>query len=179
MSKLYIGGLLGAFIFCFFSVYRWATPTGPVFLNAEQIMPELASMRAANAEIGARDQAWREELRRSGDSLKSLVDSMSRLYASAGAAQRAQFKAELDLLNMESNVARHKGILATTAFSAQRTKAALEESNRLIQQFARGRNYTLVLGTAPGVVLYGAGGRADVSKAFIEYAHNTEVKNAK
>lgn len=85
------------------------------------------------------------------DSLAVIMDSVA----------EHKYLAELELLNLESNVYRHQMIDKTSRRANEILKTSLDSFNLVVARFAKQENIPVLFGASSNFIVYGAGSQAD------------------
>ncbi len=131
------------------------------FIETDVVLEKYSPMVAANESIKLKDQLINEKMKVYEDSLSRLIDSLS--------IRRGNEESLLSLLNLESNVQRHKMIDSTSKVASDLMKNAVESFNAIAAEFCKKNNIHLLFGTTGNFIVYGSHKKADLTEKFIKY----------
>ena len=95
------------------------------------------------------------------DSLSKILDSLSK--------GKLDERNLLELLNMESNVARHKMLDSARQVAGAEIQNVYEQFNSVVASFGQQHGFEILFGTASNFVVYGAKGKADKTRDLLRY----------
>jgi hypothetical protein len=98
------------------------------------------------------------------DSLAKIMDSLS--------VRRVAEEELLELLNLESNVFRHKQIDSINVFALSAMKTALDSFDSEIARFCKKAEINVLFGSNANTIIYGTNTKSDLTLAFLEYMEN-------
>ena len=75
----------------------------------------------------------------------------------------------IDLMNLESNIFRHKKIDSISTASRTEVDNALNSFNERIKFFGQKRDIPVLFGSNDNSVVYGTGSKADLTNELIEF----------
>lgn len=159
MKKITIFSFLLSFAFLALAFQRPLSSKGPFFVDTSLVLPFFQPMVEGNRVIEEQDRFLKTQMKQYEDSLAVLMDSVA----------EHKYLAELELLNLESNVYRHQMITKTSKQAGDILAAAIDSFNLVISEFAQSENIPILFGAQSNFIVYGAGLKADVSTKMQEF----------
>ena len=136
-------------------------PSGPYFLDSTQALSADPDMLAVNEKIAVQDGILKKNERAYDDSIARLLDSLS--------VRRGDEEILVDLMNLESNVYRHKKIDSIAALSRTELETALGQFNEKAARFCQKNDVQVLFASSNNTVVYGTGGKADKTDELVKY----------
>ena len=136
-------------------------PSGPFFIDSERSLSADPGMLAVNEKIALQDEILKKNERAYDDSIALLLDSLS--------VRRGNEETLIELMNLESNVYRHKKIDSIAALSRTELENALGLFNGKAAQFCRKNGIQVLFASSNNTVVYGTGGKADRTDGLVKY----------
>ena len=134
---------------------------GPFFIESTKVLEADAEMQAINQKIALQDELLKKQEQVYNDSIAKLLDTL--------AVRRGDEEKLIDLMNMESNIFRHKMIDSISTASKKKKKKALESFNEKAKTFSQKNGVKVLFGSGSNFVVYGTGTKADLSNKMIEF----------
>ncbi len=134
---------------------------GPFFIESSKVLESDAGMRAINQKIALQDEMLKKEELVFNDSIAKLLDTL--------AVRRGDEEKLIDLMNLESNIFRHKKIDSISTASRTEVDNALNSFNERIKFFGQKRDIPVLFGSNDNSVVYGTGSKADLTNELIEF----------
>ena len=134
---------------------------GPFFIESTKVLEADAEMLAINQKIALLDELLKKQEQVYNDSIAKLLDTL--------AVRRGDEEKLIDLMNMESNIFRHKMIDSISTASHDEVKKALESFNEKAKTFSQKNGVKVLFGSGSNFVVYGTGTKADLSNKMIEF----------
>lgn len=157
--------LISAVVFVICTVfYANSQNNGPYFLNTEQVLLEYEPLKIVNEQIAHKNTLLESKMRTFEDSLAKIMDSLS--------VRRGAEEELLELLNLESNVFRHKQIDSVNAFALSAMKTALDSFDSEIARFCKKEKINVLFGSNANTVIYGTNTKSDITLAFLKFMEN-------
>lgn len=133
----------------------------PFFVDTSLALSRYEPMLSANQTIGTMDDFVRKRMNFFDDSLSKILDSLSK--------GKLDERNLLELLNMESNVARHKMHDSARQVAGAKIQNVYEQFNSVVASFGQQHGFEILFGTASNFVVYGAKGKADKTRDLLRY----------
>lgn len=166
-SNVFALGLSTAF--CVLAVFFYHQQQEPfAFIDSEQVLANYEPLLWANESVRNKDNEIEQKMKVFEDSLARLMDTLS--------IRRGEEENLLNLLNLESNVQRHKLIDSTSIYAQSELEKSIGMFNKLAADYCKKNNLHLLFSTSNNTIVYGTGSKVDVSDKFIKFM---EDKNAK
>lgn len=134
---------------------------GPFFIESSKVLEADVEMQAINQKIALQDDLLKKQEQVYNDSIAKLLDTLS--------VRRGDEEKLIDLMNMESNIFRHKMIDSISTASHDEVKKALESFNEKAKAFSQKNGVKVLFGSGSNFVVYGTGTKADLSNKMIEF----------
>ncbi|PWJ61118.1 MULTISPECIES: OmpH family outer membrane protein [unclassified Fibrobacter] len=138
------------------------------FIDSDQVLAKYEPLLLANDAVRVRDQEIENKMKVYEDSLARLMDSLS--------VRRGEEEELLNLLNLESNIQRHKLVDSTSIYAQNELKTSIDMFNKMAAKYCKKNKLHLLFSTSNNTIVFGTGSKADVSNSFIKFM---EGKNAK
>lgn len=135
--------------------------TGPFFIESSKALEADAQMVAINQKIALQDEILKKQEQVFNDSIAKLLDTLS--------VRRGEEEKLIDLMNLESNIFRHKMIDSISTASHDEVKKALESFNEKAKIFSQKNGIGVLFGSGSNFVVYGTGTKADVTNKLVEF----------
>lgn len=160
--KLAIASLGTSAFFAVFAVNTFSRVSdGPCFIDTSKALSQYAPLLGANHAIGQMEENVKERMRVFDDSISVVINSIE--------TRDLAKESRLELLNMESNVARHKMLDSIKTIAEQEIKASYVKFDAAVAGFCRKHGIGTLFGTASNTIVYGADGRADKTGNFVRF----------
>ena len=144
------------------SLFVWVNKqTGPFFIDSNAALAVDVEMQTVNKKIALQDKNLKKEEQIFNDSIAKLLDSL--------AVRRGDEEKLIDLMNMESNIFRHKKIDSIATASRIEIDNALKSFNERIKIFSQKNSIPVLFGSNDNSVVYGTGTKADLTNELIEF----------
>ena len=134
---------------------------GPFFIESSKALEANAQMVAINQKIALQDEILKKQEQVFNDSIAKLLDTLS--------VRRGEEEKLIDLMNLESNIFRHKMIGSISTVSRDEVKKALESFNGKAKAFSQKNGISVLFGSGSNFVVYGTGTKADVTNKLVEF----------
>ncbi|MCF0216373.1 MAG: hypothetical protein HUK21_07865 [Fibrobacteraceae bacterium] len=138
------------------------------FIDSEQVLAKYEPLVLANEALRLKEQVIEQKMKVFEDSLARLMDTLS--------VRRGEEENLLNLLNLESNVQRHKLIDSTSIFAQDELKKAVENFNKLAIEYCKNNKLHLLFSTSNNTIIYGSGSKTDASESFITFMEGQNEK---
>ena len=160
--KIIFASLLLSIIFVVLIVMTFGNNyRGLFFIDTSLALSRYEPMLSANQTIGTMDDFVRKRMNFFDDSLSKILDSLSK--------GKLDERNLLELLNMESNVARHKMLDSVRQVAGAEIQNVYEQFNSVVASFGQQHGLEILFGTASNFVVYGAKGKADKTRDLLRY----------
>jgi len=134
---------------------------GPYFVDTSLIKSRYEPLHAVDVSIGQMEADVQKGMARFDDSLSKLMDSLANGNRKDGEL--------LELLNMESNVARHKMLDSVRIIADMKIREAYGYLDRDIAGYCKRYGVEVLFGTASNTIVYGSGGKSDLTPGLLRY----------
>ena len=134
---------------------------GPFFIESSKVLESDLEMQAINQKIAQQDELLKKEEQVFNDSIAKLLDTL--------AVRRGDEEKLIDLMNLESNIFRHKKIDSISTASRAEVDNALKSFNERVKSFSQKKGIPVLFGSNDNAVVYGTGSKADLTKELIEF----------
>ena len=135
--------------------------SGPYFIDTDAALASDSEMQMINQRIALQDEILKKEEKVFNDSIAKLLDSLT--------VRRGEEEKLIDLMNMESNIFRHKKIDSIATASHVEVEKAINSFNERIKIFGQEKNISVLFGSNNNTVVYGSGTKADLTKELINF----------
>jgi Skp family chaperone for outer membrane proteins len=135
--------------------------SGPFFIESSKALEADAQMVAINQKIALQDEILKKQEQVFNDSITKLLDTLS--------VRRGEEEKLIDLMNLESNIFRHKMIDSISTASHDEVNKALESFNEKAKAFSQKNGIGVLFGSGSNFVVYGTGTKADVTNKLVEF----------
>ena len=135
--------------------------SGPYFIDTDATLATDSEMQVINQKISLQDEILKKEEQVFNDSIAKLLDSL--------AVRRGDEEKLIDLMNLESNVFRHKKIDSIATASHVEIEKAINSFNERIKIFGQEKNISVLFGSNNNTVVYGSGSKADLTKELNKF----------
>lgn len=159
MGKLLVGSFLLSILLCCMVIQQPLHGSGPYFIETDRVLSVYKPLIDANMQVKVKDQVWRDQIKVYEDSLVSLLDSVS----------EHKRLADLELLNLETNVLRHNMVDSTSRLASKVLALAIDSFNVVTANYANMRCFDILFGAVNNTIVFGTGTKADKTSDFIEY----------
>ena len=122
-------------------------------------------MQKLNQKIAMQDELLKKQEQVFNDSIAKLLDTLS--------VRRGDEEKLIDLMNLESNVFRHKMVDSISTASHAEVEMVMKSFNERAKAFSEDNGINVLFGTGENFVVYGTGTKADMSKKMIEFLGST------
>lgn len=139
--------------------------SGPFFVNANKVLESDVEMQKLNQKIAMQDELLKKQEQVFNDSIAKLLDTLS--------VRRGDEEKLIDLMNLESNVFRHKMVDSISIASHAEVEMVMQSFNERAKAFSKDNGIKVLFGTGNNFVVYGTGTKADMSKKMIEFLGST------
>lgn len=133
----------------------------PYFIDSAAVLEADAQMQNINQRIGLQDEILKKKEQSFTDSIIGLFDSTS--------TRDEKDEAFVELLNLESNVYRHKMIDSIGKASQLEVEGALKNFNEKVGEYCKRNGISILFGSSNNTVVYGTGTKADKTKELVKY----------
>lgn len=137
---------------------------GPFFIESNKVLEADAEMQIINKKIAMQDALLKKEEQVFNDSIAKLLDTL--------AMRRGDEEKLIDLMNLESNIFRHKKIDSIATASRIEVDKVLKSFNERIKIFSQEKGIPVLFGSNNNVVVYGSGTKADLTNELIKFIGN-------
>ena len=162
MNKLSLFAL--AFSLCFLG-YAVKKSDGdvcnPYFIDSSAVLEADAQMQSINQRIGLQDEILKKKEQAFTDSIIGLFDSTS--------TRNEKDEKIVELLNLESNVYKHKMIDSISNASQLEIAAVLKNFNGKVGEYCKKNGISILFGSNNNTIVYGTGTKADKTKELVKY----------
>jgi hypothetical protein len=134
---------------------------GPFFIDTSVVFARYEPLLMANGSIAQMENHVQKRMTRFDDSLSTVLDSL--------AAGNSDSQNLLELLNMESNVVRHKMLDSVRLAAETKTQDAYRQFDVSVASFCQSEGLKSLFGTASNFIVYGADGKADKTRTMLRY----------
>ena len=135
--------------------------SGPFFIDSNKVLESDAEMQNINQKIAMQDELLKKEEQVFNDSIAKMLDSLS--------VRHGDEEKLIDLMNLESNVFRHKKIDSIATASRAEVQNALQSFNEKAKTFSQKNGIKVLFGSGSNFVVYGTGSKADVTNKMIKF----------
>ena len=135
--------------------------SGPFFIESSKALEADAEMQAINQKIALQDEILKKQEQVFNDSIAKLLDTLS--------VRRGEEEKLIDLMNLESNIFRHKKIDSIATESHVEVEKAINSFNERIKVFGQEKNISVLFGSNNNTVIYGSGSKADLTNELINF----------
>lgn len=136
---------------------------GPFFIESTETLASFVPIQNLNQKVKVQDDAVKKMDQLLSDSLARLSDSLD--------AKDSRRIAIIELLNLESNVKRHKMIDSISVFSKKEMDEAMVLFNSKAALFCKKKNIPVLFSSNANTIVYGMNSKADITdelKFFLE-----------
>ena len=137
---------------------------GPFFIESNKVLEADAEMQIINKKIAMQDALFKKEEQVFNDSIAKLLDTL--------AVRRGDEEKLIDLMNLESNIFRHKKIDSIATATRIEVDKALNAFNERIKLFSQKKGFSVLFGTNDNSIVYGSGSKADLTNELIKFIGN-------
>ena len=134
---------------------------GPYFIDSNAVLAIDSEMQAVNKKIAIQDEILKKEEQAFNDSIAHLLDSL--------AIRRGNEESLIDLMNLESNIFRHKKIDSIATSSRVEIEKAISSFNERTKRFGLKKRISVLFGASNNTIVYGSGSKADLTKELIKF----------
>lgn len=138
--------------------------SGPYFIDSTIALGADAEMQAINQRIGVQDEILKKEEQAFNDSLMKLLDSLS--------VRRGEEESLMELVNLESNVFRHKKIDSISRASQVEIARSIEHFNSNVKIFCENAGIPVLFGSNNNTVVFGTGKKTDKTNELVTFLRN-------
>ena len=135
--------------------------SGPFFIETKKVLEADTEMQAINQKIALQDELLKKQEQVYNDSIAKLLDTL--------AVRRGDEEKLIDLMNMESNIFRHKMIDSISTALRVEVEKAMQSFNERAKVFSEKNSIKVLFGSGDNFVVYGTGTKADVSNKLVEF----------
>lgn len=135
--------------------------TGPFFIESSKALEADAQMVAINQKIALQDEILKKQEQVFNDSIAKLLDTLS--------VRRGEEEKLIELMNLESNIFRHKMIDSISTASHAEVEKAIQSFNERAKAFSKKNGIKVLFGSGDNFVVYGTGTKADVTNKLVEF----------
>lgn len=162
---LCIAALFFATVSFFFSMHVLTNKDlGPYFIDSNEALAADINMKLINQKIAIQDEILKKEEQAFNDSITKLLDTLS--------VRRGEEEKLIDLMNLESNVFRHKKIDSITKASQMEIEEALASFNNRAKIFCEQKKIPVLFGSSNNSIVYGSKKKADLTNDLIKFIGN-------
>ena len=137
---------------------------GPFFIESNKVLEADAEMQIINKKIAMQDALFKKEEQVFNDSIAKLLDTL--------AVRRGDEEKLIDLMNLESNIFRHKKIDSIATATRIEVDKALNAFNERIKLFSQKKGISVLFGTNDNSIVYGSGSKANLTNELIKFIGN-------
>ena len=137
---------------------------GPYFIDSAVALEADAEMQAVNQKIAAQDAILKKEEQVFNDSIMKLLDSLS--------IRRGEEESLMELVNLESNIFRHKKIDSIGKATHDEVAIAIEHFNGKVKVYCEKAGIPVLFGSNNNTVVYGTGKKSDKTKELVTFLGN-------
>ena len=137
---------------------------GPFFIESNKVLEADAEMQIINKKIAMQDALFKKEEQVFNDSIAKLLDTL--------AVRRGDEEKLIDLMNLESNIFRHKKIDSIATATRIEVDKALNAFNERIKLFRQKKGISVLFGTNDNSIVYGSGSKANLTNELIKFIGN-------
>lgn len=134
---------------------------GPFFIDSTATLSADPNIQAVNQRIALQDEELKKNEKTYNDSIARLFDSLS--------VRRGEEELLVELMNLESNVYRHKKIDSISKVSQTELAVAIEQFNGRVKVFCEKRGIPVLFASNNNTVVYGTGEKADLTNEYINF----------
>lgn len=134
---------------------------GPFFIDSNQTLSADPNMQLVNSKIATQDEELKRMDRAYGDSVSKLLDSLS--------VRRGEEELLLELVNLESNVYRHKKIDSISRIADAEVKIALRQFDAKTKIFCEKKGIPILFSSNNNTVVFGTGEKSDLTGEFVKF----------
>ena len=134
---------------------------GPFFIESSKVLESDLEMQIINQKIAQQDELLKKEEQVFNDSIANLLDTL--------AVRRGDEEKLIDLMNLESNIFRHKKIDSISTASRTEVDNALKSFNERVKSFGQKKGIPVLFGSNDNAVVYGSGSKADLTNELIDF----------
>lgn len=131
---------------------------GPFFIDSMATLSADPDMQAVNQRIALQDEELKKNEKAYNDSIARLFDSLS--------VRRGEEELLVELMNLESNVYRHKKIDSISRASQAELALAIGQFNGKVKVFCEKRGIPVLFASNNNTVVYGTGEKADLTDEY-------------
>ena len=160
--KLVLVSLATSLFFAIFAVKTFCgIPRGPFFINTSLVLSQYQPLLTTNQALGQIDENIQKKMAVFDDSISRVISTLENVASPE--------KDLLELLNMESNVTRHKMQDSARIVANLEIQNSYEKLDREISSFCVFYEIDNLFGSATNFVVFGSRGRADYTDKFMQY----------
>ena len=134
---------------------------GPFFIDSTATLSADPNIQAVNQRIALQDEELKKNEKAYNDSIARLFDSLS--------VRRGEEELLVELMNLESNVYRHKKIDSISRASQAELALAIGQFNGKVKVFCEKRGIPVLFASNNNTVVYGTGEKADLTNEYINF----------
>lgn len=135
--------------------------SGPFFIESNKVLEFDNEMLLINQKTALQDEFLRKKEQVFNDSIAKMLDSL--------AVRRGDEEKLIDLMNLESNVFRHKMIDSIKTTTNIEVQKALESFNKKVKTFCEKNEIIVLFGSGNNSIVYGSGTKADMTDKIIKF----------
>ena len=134
---------------------------GPFFIDSKAALSVDPDMLSVNQRIALQDEELKKNEQIYNDSIAKLFDSLS--------VRRGEEEALVDLMNLESNVYRHKKIDSISRIADAEVKIALRQFDAKTKIFCEKKGIPILFSSNNNTVVFGTGEKSDLTGEFVKF----------
>ena len=134
---------------------------GPFFVDSDRSLSVAPNIQLANSKIASQSAELKRMDQAYSDSIAKLLDSLT--------IRRGNEEILLELVNLESNVYRHKKIDSMGKAADVEVKTAIELFNAKTKLFCEKRGIQVLFSSNNNTIVYGSGEKSDLTDELVEF----------
>lgn len=160
MLKMDLLALALAFVsFVCSGALLWNRTAGPYFIESEKVLSARPSLQTLERRLALFDEDWKRRDSRLMDSIARRLDSLS--------LNREEGEMWLELLNLESNIARYRAFDSASKAVQAEMDVELQMLDGKMAQFCAANGIPVLFASNNNSIVFGSGTKADKTKEFI------------
>ncbi len=132
---------------------------GPFFIDSYQTISNSPHIQSINNQIAIQNEAIKRQSLKYSDSIARLLDTLS-------IKRGEQEETLIELMNLESNIFRHKKIDSLSRESEKQLTLARQAFNSQIESFCVASGISVLFASNNNTVIFGSGTKADKTQEF-------------
>ena len=154
------------------AVYFHSTNVRYGFVNTEKILESFGESQKVSGEIRAEEERWLTEARIIEDSLAAFEARIQKDYGKLSVKEKLELKKEhaARIGELERfNEARKNALLK---MQREKLEGVYGKINSAMDEFARSSRLDVVFATSDGSIVFGDGGKADLTEEFVRFLNS-------